>query len=401
MHASLLIGLRGLGANPLRTALSTLGVVVGVGALVSILAMGDGVERVARAQIEQTTDLQTVVVTPRTTERIDGVSVPIRDRVHLGETERAEVRRTPGVTAATLIRVGAVAVRLAPDEAPRGATLTGAVSDSPGVENLELTAGAWPRSPGATGALPNAAVSAELAEALVLTVGDTLLVGDEWWLLAGIFDPQAGAASLQVFIPFELTSLVWPEVTRRPVERLYLEVGEVEAVPTVVDSTRAWAARRFPGGAIDVLANRARVEQVRQAMLVFKLLMGAIAGISLIVGGIGIMNVLLASVTERTREIGVRKAVGARQRDILLQFLTEAVAVTGAGSAFGLLLGIGTAHLVAVFMRRQTEAEIFPLLTAPTILVAVTAAVTVGLAFGLYPALRAARLSPIEAIRHE
>jgi len=89
MHASLLIGVRGLGANPLRTALSTLGIVVGVGALVSILAMGDGVERVARAQIERTTDLQTVAVTPRTTERIDGVSVPIHDRVHLGETERA------------------------------------------------------------------------------------------------------------------------------------------------------------------------------------------------------------------------------------------------------------------------------------------------------------------------
>jgi putative ABC transport system permease protein len=244
-------------------------------------------------------------------------------------------------------------------------------------------------------------VSVELAEALGLAVGDSLRVGAEWWAVAGIFSVRTGAASLQIFIPFEAASLVWPDVSGGPVERILLDVGEVEAVPAVVDSTRSWVARRFPDGAVDVLANRTRVEQVRQAMLVFKLLMGAIAGISLIVGGIGIMNVLLASVTERTREIGVRKAVGARQRDILVQFLTEAVAVTGAGSAFGLLLGIGTAHIVAVFMRRQTEAEVFPVLTGPTILVAISAAVTVGLVFGLYPALRAARLSPIEAIRHE
>ena len=401
MRASLLIGIRALGANPLRTALSTLGVVVGVGALVSILAIGDGVERVARAQIEQTTDLQTVVVTPRTSERIDGVSVPIRDRVRLDETDRAEARHILGVTGASLIRVGAVAVSPTTDAAPRGATVTAAVSDNPGVESLALTAGSWPVSQRAAREPPTAAVSTELAEALGVTVGDSLRVGGEWWALSGIFTAPVGSPSLQVFVPFEAASSVWPEADRRPLERLLLEVGEVEAVPAVVDSSRSWAARRFPHGAIDVIANRSRVGQVRQAMLVFKLLMGAIAGISLIVGGIGIMNVLLASVTERTREIGVRKAVGARQRDILLQFLTEAVAVTGTGSAFGLLLGIGTAHVVAVFMRRQTEAEVFPVLTAPTVLVAVTAAVTVGLVFGLYPALRAARLSPIEAIRHE
>jgi putative ABC transport system permease protein len=152
---------------------------------------------------------------------------------------------------------------------------------------------------------------------------------------------------------------------------------------------------------VNISANSARVEQLTQALLVFKILMGAITGVSLLVGGIGIMNVLLASVAERTREIGIRKAAGARNRDILTQFLAEAVAITGAGAALGVLLGLGIAFLAAAIMRSQTQAPVHAAITASTVLVAAFASIFVGLTFGLYPALRASRLSPIDAIRHE
>jgi putative ABC transport system permease protein len=114
------------------------------------------------------------------------------------------------------------------------------------------------------------------------------------------------------------------------------------------------------------------------------------------------MNVLLASVTERTREIGVRKALGARGRDVLLQFLAESVAISGAGSAIGVVLGVSGAFAVTAVIRAQAKAPFFRAgFSWSTVLVAVVSSVVVGLVFGTYPALRASRMSPIDAIRHE
>jgi putative ABC transport system permease protein len=137
----------------------------------------------------------------------------------------------------------------------------------------------------------------------------------------------------------------------------------------------------------------------------FTLLLGAIAGISLVVGGIGIMNIMLVSVTERTREIGIRKAVGARRRDILTQFLVEAVVVSVLGGAIGIALGSGLAALISSVQvpaagggaasNLQTQVGV------DSILLAFGVSAAVGLFFGIYPATRASRLNPIEALRYE
>jgi putative ABC transport system permease protein len=143
------------------------------------------------------------------------------------------------------------------------------------------------------------------------------------------------------------------------------------------------------------------VAQAARGIVIFKLFMGAITGISLLVGGIGIMNVLLASVTERTREIGIRKAAGARRRDLLAQFLAESVTISLVGSFLGALLGLGAAFGATAVMRAKSSARIFAAVSWETLIVAAAAAILVGVVFGIYPALRAARLSPVEAIRHE
>jgi putative ABC transport system permease protein len=191
-------------------------------------------------------------------------------------------------------------------------------------------------------------------------------------------------------------------------------VGEPRAVMMVgkfarveeADSVRArlmrWADARFGAGTTQFRSNEGRLEQAAQAVLLFKLFMGAITGISLLVGGIGIMNVLLASVTERTREIGIRKAMGARKRDVLWQFLAESVAVASLGSGLGVVLGLTGAYGITWLMRSQlTGMLIYASVSWSTVLVAVCSAVFVGLVFGTYPARRAARLDPIDAIRHE
>jgi putative ABC transport system permease protein len=152
---------------------------------------------------------------------------------------------------------------------------------------------------------------------------------------------------------------------------------------------------------LSIVSDESRLEQAKNALRLFKLFMGALMSISLIVGGIGIMNVLLSSVIERTREIGIRKATGAAQRDILWQFLSESVAITGVGSLIGLVLGVTAAFAITAIMRSVANAPIQAWLSASTVLVAIGASVIVGVAFGLYPAMRAAKLSPIEAIHHE
>ena len=130
----------------------------------------------------------------------------------------------------------------------------------------------------------------------------------------------------------------------------------------------------------------------------FTLLLAAIGGISLLVGGIGIMNIMLVSVNERTREIGIRKAVGARRRDILSQFLIEAIGLTGIGGILGILLGWG----ITVVVKQIPAAAQIPILITPgTVAVAVGVSVAIGVVFGLYPAMRAARLHPIQALRYE
>ena len=157
-------------------------------------------------------------------------------------------------------------------------------------------------------------------------------------------------------------------------------------------------SHRLLEGAADDFTIRAQAEIVEAASEVsrtFTILLGSIAGISLLVGGIGIMNIMLVTVAERTREIGVRKAIGAKDRDILLQFLIEAIVLTAIGGIIGVALGIGAAQMIAKLT------EFFTVIKLTSILLALSFSAAVGIFFGFYPARSAAMLDPIEALRYE
>jgi putative ABC transport system permease protein len=415
-------GAEALRANPVRALLATLGVVIGAAALVSVLAVGDGVERFARDSVSRE-GYDLVQITPITEDTVDGMMMPRADvrRFAVADVASLTAALGPGERV-RLVRRGTALAELGRPARRRAFFVTAVALGAPDTLGQRLLAGRHLTPAETRAGAAVALVNEGLARALLpdsgrgprgvaAAVGDSLPLGGRWVRVVGVTTSEIetafrpGALSLTAPIAVAEPALATTRIVGPSRDAMLVAVArdaeDVEAMRGRVESwlaardaqwTRQW---RIGAGA------RERLAQVRQGMLVFKLLMGSITGITLLVGGIGIMNVLLASVAERTREIGVRKAVGAKRRDILLQFLAESVTITAAGSAIGTALGLAAAYGVTALMRAQTEARIYAATTAGTLLVSLGTAVVVGLAFGCYPALRAARLAPIEAIHTE
>jgi putative ABC transport system permease protein len=197
--------------------------------------------------------------------------------------------------------------------------------------------------------------------------------------------------------------LLDPPADGRFTPTLQFTAPTVEAVIALRDATIDWIASRYVrwDQRVRVRVGLEQLAEMEQAIFLAKLFIGSLVGISLLVGGIGIMNVLLASVAERTREIGIRKAVGARRSDIKTQFLAESVAIAVAGTGIGLVFGLLLAAVVTAVFRQLVGAPVYPVLAPSTVLLAVVSSSGIGLLFGTYPARRAANLPPIEAIAHE
>jgi len=407
---SIHVGIQTLRANPLRTVLSTLGVVMGAASLVAVLSIGDGAERFARQQIERR-GLQTVMIRAQTSDTVDNLQVPRADfPVFTPDDLRDLSAFVPRETEALLMVEGTGTQTVAGK--PRAALVQGLAAGNPRRMGLNMWAGraftADELESGASVAVVGHKLAVEMVSARPTesAVGMDLKLQGHSLRVIGIQDAVVGERLLSVSVPFPMAeTLMVPAPTPRA-RGLALNTAHVEDGRAIKAKAEAWTDRRNPdwrGKNQVTMASTGldRLLAMNQGILIFKILMGAFTAISLIVGGIGIMNVLLASVAERTKEIGVRKAAGARRRDIIVQFLAESVVISMAGAIIGAILGIAGAYLVTAIMRSQTMAQVYAAVTWQTLAIAMGAAILVGLIFGTYPALKAANLSPVDAMRYE
>ncbi|HEV2348419.1 MAG TPA: ABC transporter permease [Terriglobia bacterium] len=241
-------------------------------------------------------------------------------------------------------------------------------------------------------------------------IGQYIKVNEQWFHVIGVVGPQLSAQSDVAGIPAQdRNNLIYVPLysaifrledsysdLKDEIDGVYLQMDPSADMVTTADVVRGILnVSHRNAGDFSVIVPAELLAEQRRTERLFSIVMVAIASISLLVGGIGIMNIMLASILERTREIGVRRAVGARQMDIVRQFVIEAILISFVGGVMGILFGFGMSRLIAMVAGWST------IVTASSILLAFMVSVSVGLVFGIYPALQAARLDPVEAIRYE
>ena len=338
--------------NFFHTFLSILGIVIGVAALVSILSLIDGMERYAKEQISSTTDLKNVMIETQTQQIINNIRVKKDSFGYLQYQDLTELQSEFQDRAkALLFTQHNAALEQVGDANPVAAVVTGIAPDLPATEVLKAGRKFSPSDQ--TNQAKVAIISAQLAQLLAKKSSVEQLIGQqirhqqEAYTIVGVLKPGKTPAPT-LFVP--ISSLPAGAMAQSP-PICILEVNMVEDVPKIKTATEAWLKKHFPSKYQDfqVISNEFRVDQVAKGFLLFRIVMGMIVGISVLVGGIGVMNVLLISVTERTREIGVRKALGAKKRDIMRLFLSESITVSFLGSLMGLGLGIlGTSIFIPI-----------------------------------------------------
>jgi len=401
-------------ANKLRSGLTMLGIIIGVGSVVALLSVGNGAQASITRQINSIgTNLLTVVPGQvRLTGNVGPASLRTGGSTKpLTISDARAIQREVPILSAVAPEITLNNQTIAYNKNKIATTVRGVTADYAFVRSLEVSSGRWIEAADDARADRVAVLGPDAADNLFEgadPIGQRIKIGGTTFTVIGVTVPTgasfAGNNDTSIFVPIQAAyrTLINARTASgdRRVSLIYLSALSDSDIPaaeaTVIDVMRRQHQISEEGSDdFTVLTQQQFLSIAGNITGILTLFLGAIAGISLLVGGIGIMNIMLVSVTERTKEIGLRKAVGAKRRVILVQFLVETITLSLLGGFIGIAIGIGISALVSA------TGVIAAVITPESILLAVSFSLAVGLFFGIYPASRAAALQPIEALRYE
>jgi len=423
LRRTMRLGLKTLWMHRLRSLLTVLGIVFGVCSVIAMLAIGEGASYEAQEQIAKLGS-QNIILTSVKPSEDQKISQSGRTSFVLeyGLTYRDldRLRHTiPGITIVVPSRV--IRDYIWNISRRVDCEINGTVPWYPEMRNHRVATGRFFTMTDMDTRASVCVLGAETVPMLFpldAPLGRDVRVGPDYYRVIGVMesrgkvaqpDTSTGAAkpaAYQIFIPLETAKTRYGEVLikRRTgsleaeivqLHEVTVRVADRDRVLAVADAVKELLEHHHKKKDYEVVVPLELLRQAERTKQIFNIVLGSIAAISLLVGGIGIMNIMLATVTERTREIGIRRALGAKRRDILTQFLIESVILSGTGGLLGVILGVAIPVLVSYFAGMKT------IVTFWSPMLAFSISALVGIVFGLYPAQRAATMDPVEALRHE
>lgn len=395
-----------LNSNKMRSILTTLGIVIGVAAVIAMIAIGTGAQDTILNQISGIgTNLLFVFEGNEEDESINVNPLTMQDANAIGE-----VLAAPHVELVAPVIQGSGVVKFSGES--KSTQIFGVTPAFQDVRNYELTEGEFISEENVNGRASVALIGVDVAEQLFgqseNLVGETVTIEGQPFRIIGVLAPkgggQFGSQDDMVLVPITTAKSRLMNREQGKVDTIYIKATSADSVPEATSEVQEILRKRHRTNLgeddFTIYSQQDFLTLASSITNIFKIFLSGIAGISLLVGGIGIMNIMLVSVTERTKEIGLRKAIGAKKKDILIQFLTESSLLSMVGGILGIILGWIISALVGSFAIAQ--GVVFqPQVDLGAIFLATIFSTAVGLFFGIYPANKAANLEPVEALRHE
>jgi len=410
------VGLKSLLLHKLRSVLTALGVIFGVCSVIAMLSIGEGAGWEAQQQIKLLGSNNIIIRSQKPPEE-EVANIERSRLVIYGLTYKDAERIATTVPAVKVV----VPMKKMDKDAYFGSRrvstrVVGTVPWYPDIANFHAARGRFITLTDMS-RKKNVCVLGEGIAKKLFTYMDPLQkevkIGPDYYTVVGIMEQRAVVKkggqenlNLDIYMPLSTARERYSdlnikvtagttEVEKVELKQITVRVNDVENVSITAKIIRHMLKRFHKKVDYEIIVPLELLHQAEKTKRIFNIVLGSIAAISLLVGGIGIMNIMLASVTERTREIGIRRALGAKRRDIILQFLVETIVLSAGGGVVGLIIGVVTPRLVTYFADMRT------IVTAWSLMLAFGISVAIGVIFGLYPASRAANMDPIEALRHE